>query len=55
MADSFNITLSIEVTKKGESTPVVKEDNIFNDKSFALMSIHAADFYELISKLRAKK
>jgi hypothetical protein len=55
MADSFNINLTIRVEKKGQKEPVIEETSVFNDKSFGLMAIHAADFYELVSKLRAKK
>lgn len=55
MPDSFNIMLTIRVEKKDQKEPVIEETSVFNDKTFGMMSIHAADFYELVTKLRSKK
>ncbi|MBU2118763.1 MAG: hypothetical protein KJ954_14340 [Alphaproteobacteria bacterium] len=55
MAEAYTITLTIKVTKAGQADAIVTEENIFSDKSFGSMTILAAEYYDLITKLRGKK
>ena len=55
MAETYGVTLSVQVLKTSNKEVVVDESYMFNDQSFAKMANLSDEFYDLIAKLQKLK
>ena len=55
MADTYDITLSIKVSKASNKEVIADEMFLFNGQTFAQMADRSDKFYELITALKKIK
>ena len=55
MADNYNVTLRIAVTKGKPETMVNSEETDFPGITFARMTHLSSEFYDLVAKLKKEK
>lgn len=55
MAETYDVTISIKVTKTSNKEAIVEEETYFNNQNFARLANIADEHYELIAKLQKIK
>ena len=55
MAVTYNVNMTIKVTKVDSAETIADEEHVFNNQTFAKMANLADEFYTLINKLQKIK